>query len=70
MWLSVVRAPASLPALLTRMERAEVERLRYRGGAATSGSRDGSPRAACWGGGWVRARVTSAWWRIRRARRA
>ena len=31
MWLSVVRAPAPRPALLTRTERAEVERLRYRG---------------------------------------
>jgi phosphopantetheinyl transferase len=31
MWLSVVRAPAPCPALLTRTERAEVERLRYRG---------------------------------------
>jgi len=31
MWLSVVRAPAPRPGLLTRTERAEVERLRYRG---------------------------------------
>jgi phosphopantetheinyl transferase len=31
MWLSVVRAPAPRPALLTRTERAEVERLRYGG---------------------------------------
>jgi phosphopantetheinyl transferase len=31
MWLSVVRAPAPRPALLTRTERAEIERLRYGG---------------------------------------
>jgi 4'-phosphopantetheinyl transferase len=31
MWLSVVRAPAPRPGLLTRTERAEVARLRYSG---------------------------------------
>src|SRR3954463_10444173 len=29
MWLSVMKAPVPRPALLTRIERAEVERLRY-----------------------------------------
>jgi phosphopantetheinyl transferase len=31
MWLSIVRAPDPRPALLTRTERAEIERLGYRG---------------------------------------